>query len=213
MAVSGAALTGGRCLPCPVLHRREMSSERCPVTRRSDLTRGDLTRGDLTRDDLTSGDLGRLVPAPFCATVWRPGAPDPGECAHPATDPSPATLHDSPDPSSTISSHPSRPPPPTPPYTPAQADPPAGRADPPAGRADPPAGRADPPARTAVADKELREERARRMVEEKLKQDSTNKEQALTAQMQELQERCSRLAQESAANLERVRDAGALCYR
>ncbi|XP_043218960.1 coiled-coil domain-containing protein 186-like [Amphibalanus amphitrite] len=58
--------------------------------------------------------------------------------------------------------------------------------------------------RSSALDKELREEKARRMVEEKLKQDSTNKEQALTAQLQEAQERCSRLAQESAANLERA---------
>ena len=39
---------------------------------------------------------------------------------------------------------------------------------------------------------------------EKLKQDSTHKEQALAAQLQELRERCSRLAQESAANVERA---------
>ena len=45
------------------------------------------------------------------------------------------------------------------------------------------------------------------MVEEKLKQDSTNKEHVLTAQLQGLQERCSRLTQECAANLERVSHA------
>ncbi|XP_037069182.1 coiled-coil domain-containing protein 186-like [Pollicipes pollicipes] len=58
--------------------------------------------------------------------------------------------------------------------------------------------------RSTALDKELREEKARRLVEEKLKQDSSHKERALAAQLQEQQERCSRLAQDCAQHLERA---------